>query len=93
MTQEMWVQSLGREDAMKEEMTTNSSIFAWKIPWTEESGGLQSKGSLRVGHDWEGAQKYLIASDALQIVKLWETLSNTLMLYLIGKCAFINWEG
>ena len=71
----------------------NSSTFAWKIPVTEVSGGLQSKGSLRVGHDWAWAQKYLIASDALQIVKLWEILSNTLMLYLIGKCAFINWEG
>ena len=49
--QKMWVQSLGWEDAMKEEMTTNSSTFAWKIPVTEVSGGLQSKGSLRVGHD------------------------------------------
>ena len=44
-TQETWVQSLGWEDPMEEEMATNSSILAWKIPWTEESGGLQSPGS------------------------------------------------
>ena len=50
-TQETWVQSLGREDALEEEMATYSSIFAWRIPWAEEPGGLQSVGSQRVGHD------------------------------------------
>ena len=40
--QEAWVQSLGREDPLEEEMTTHSSILAWEIPRTEESGGLQS---------------------------------------------------
>ena len=49
--QEMWVGSLGREDLLEEEMTTQSSILAWRIPWTEEPGGLQSIGSQRVGHD------------------------------------------
>ena len=43
--QETWVQSLGQEDPLEEEMAIHSSILAWKIPWTEESGGLQSKGS------------------------------------------------
>ena len=38
--QETWVQSLGREDPLEEEMATHSSILAWKIPWTEEPGGL-----------------------------------------------------
>ena len=47
----MWVQSLGREDLLEEEMTTHSSILAWRIPWTEEPGVLQSMGSHRVGHD------------------------------------------
>jgi len=47
----MWVQSLGGEDPLEKEMTTCSSILAWKIPWTEEPGGLQSMGSQRVGHD------------------------------------------
>ena len=41
-TQEMWVWSLGQEDPLEEEMATHSSILAWKIPWREEPGGLQS---------------------------------------------------
>ena len=45
------VQSLGREDPLEKEMATHSSILAWKIPWTEEPGRLQSMGSHRVGHD------------------------------------------
>ena len=48
---ETWVQSLGQEDPLEKEMTTHSSILAWKIPWMEEPGGLQTMGSLRVGHD------------------------------------------
>ena len=44
-TQEMWVQSLGQEDPLKEEMPTCSSIPAWEIPWTEPSGVLHSTGS------------------------------------------------
>ena len=50
--QETWVQSLGQEDPLEEEMATHSRILAWKIPWTEEPGGLQSMGSQRVGHDF-----------------------------------------
>ena len=46
-----WVQSLGWEDLLEKEMATHSSILAWKISWTEEPGGLQSMGSLRVGLD------------------------------------------
>ena len=42
--QEMWVQSLGGEDPMEKEMATHSSLLAWKIPWPEEPGGLQSMG-------------------------------------------------
>ena len=45
------VRSLGREDPLEREMATHSSILAWRIPWTEEPGGLQSTGSQRVGHD------------------------------------------
>ena len=48
---EMWVQSLGREDPLEEEMATHSSILAWEIPWTEEPGGLQSMELQRVGHE------------------------------------------
>ena len=49
--QETWVRSLGQEDPLEKEMATHSSILAWRIPWTEEPGGLQSTGSQRVGHD------------------------------------------
>ena len=47
----MWVQSLGREDPLEEEMATYSSVLAWKIPWRENPGGLQSLESQRLGHD------------------------------------------
>ena len=48
---ETWVQFLGQEDPLQKEMATHSSTLAWKIPWTEEVGRLQSMGSERVGHD------------------------------------------
>ena len=47
----MWVPSLGQEDPLEEGMVTHSSILAWRIPWTEECGRLQSMGSQRFGHD------------------------------------------
>ena len=49
--QETQVQSLGREDPLEKEMGTHSSILAWRIPWTEESGRLQSMGSQRIRQD------------------------------------------
>ena len=49
--QETWVQSLGWEDPLEKKMATHSSIHAWKIPWTEEPGGLQPMGSQRVRHN------------------------------------------
>ena len=49
--EETRVQSLGWEDTLEEGMATHSSIPAWRIPWTEEPGGLQSTGSQRVGQD------------------------------------------
>ena len=50
---EAWVQSLSQEDCLEKEMATHSSVLAWRIPWTEEPGGLQSMGSQRVRHDRE----------------------------------------
>ena len=47
---EMWVQSLGREDPLEEDMATHSSMLTWETPWIEEPGGLQSTGSQRVRH-------------------------------------------
>ena len=49
--QETQVRSLGREDPLEKEMATHFSTVAWRIPWMEEPGGLQSRGSQRVGHD------------------------------------------
>ena len=49
--QKAWVPSLGQEDPLQKERATHSSILAWEIPWTEETGRLQSMGSLRVRHD------------------------------------------
>ena len=59
------VQSLGQEDPLEKGMAIHSSILAWRIPWTEEPGGLQSMGSQRVGHNWatnnekEGSPRFL----------------------------------
>ena len=49
--QETRARSLGREDAVEKGMATHSSIFAWKSPWTEESGGIKSMGSQRIRHN------------------------------------------
>ena len=48
----MRIRSLGQEDPPEKGMATHSSVLAWKIPWTEEPGGLQFIGSQRVGHNW-----------------------------------------
>ena len=55
--QDTRVQSLGQEDSLEEGMATHSSILFWRIPWTEESGVLQSMGLLRVRHDWATEQQ------------------------------------
>ena len=46
-----WVRSVGREDPLEEDMAIHSSFLAWKLPWTQESGRLQSIGSQRLGHN------------------------------------------
>ena len=50
--QKTWIWSLGREDPLENRVTAHSSVLAWEIPWTEEPGGLQSRRSQRVRHDW-----------------------------------------
>ena len=73
----MWetrVQSLGWKDLLEKEMATHSSILAWKIPWTEEPGRLQSMGLQRVGHDltsyraYQGPRTLLIALQILNFL-------------------------
>ena len=58
---ETQVWSLGQEDPLEKEMATHSSILAWRIPWIEEPGGLQSMGSQRVGHDWVTNTMWLLS--------------------------------
>ena len=58
--QETQVQSLGQEDPLEKEMATHSSTLAWKIPWTEKPGRLQSMGSQRVGHNWITSLHFIV---------------------------------
>ena len=64
--QETWVQFPGWEDPLEKEMATHSSILAWRIPWTEEPGGLQSMGSQRVGHDWVRLNPHILVKQDIQ---------------------------
>ena len=63
--QETQVRTLGQEDPLEREMATHSSILAWKIPWTEESGRLQSMGSQRLLHDLATEQQQNYKSSGL----------------------------
>ena len=80
--QETWVRSLGREDPLEKEMATHSSVLAWRIPWTEEPGGLQSMGLQRVRLDWADGNDDPICETAKEIQMqrtdfwtLWEKVS------------------
>ena len=59
--QETQVRSLGQEDTLEKNTTVHSSILAWEIPWTEEPGGLQSTGSLRMRHDLPTKQEQIFS--------------------------------
>ena len=71
--QEMWALSLGWEDPLEKEMATHFSILAWKIPWTEELGRLQSMASQRVEHDW-AANTFPVAQRVKNLPAVRETL-------------------
>ena len=68
--QETRVQSLGQEDLLEKEMATHSSILAWKIPWMEEPGELQSMGSQRVRHDWATSLSLSIPGNEVEVKSL-----------------------
>ena len=74
--QETWVLSLGWEDPLEKEMATHSSILAWRIPWTEEPGGLQSTGLQRVGHDWANSLREVWSATVHGVTKNQTWLSN-----------------
>ena len=64
------VWSLGWEDPLEKGMATHSSILAWRIPWTEEPGGLQSTGSQRVGHDWATSRSLSLSGSLSYICQI-----------------------
>ena len=68
--QETWVRSLGLEDPLEEEMATHSSILAWEIPWTEEPGRVQSRGSQRFRHDWSGLADMGVGAPNLSCLRI-----------------------
>ena len=89
--QETWVQSLGQEDLLEKEMTTCFSILAWKIPWMEEPGRLQSMGLQRVRHDRVTSPHFTssyntldIVSDSIIVLKLpcWRIFITKNLLFL-----------
>ena len=84
------VWSLGREDPLEKEMATHSSILAWRIPWREEPGRLQSMGSQRVGHDWETSLHF---TDTCTIQKhVWLLFFSIFMILpLFQICCSCQW--
>ena len=102
--QESWVRSLSREYPLEKEMATYSSILAWKIPWTEEPGRLQSMGLQRVGQDWETITHIHTHTHTpphpLQSLSLWEHIPTcitainktriNLYIQLWGNVCFYN---
>ena len=81
--QETQVRSLSWEDALEKEMATHSSILAWRIPWTEEPGGLQSMGLQRVRHDWATSLTHSEIISSIQEV-MCELYANTTPFYMKG---------
>ena len=82
-------------ETLEEEMATHSSILAWRIPWTEEPGGLQSMGSQRVGHDWSGlahtdTQEMHLGLACLAESYLWPLWSITVVTCLYSYCGLPN---
>ena len=81
---ETWVRPLGWEDPLEKEMATHSSILAWRIPWTEEPGRLQSMGSQRVGYD------FTFTFPSLSVSCLCENLPSCFIGYLLGVPSFLE---
>ena len=85
--QETRVRSLGWEDPLEKEMATHSSTLAWRIPWREEPGGLQSMGSQRVGHNWATLLSLLLSilNTKPKIVTIWPFTEELYRLLLWGN--------
>ena len=83
-TEETRVRSLGGEGPLEEGMATHSSIPAWRIPWTEEPGGLQSMGSRRVGEDGSNVEHTHAHSTLEQVLK---TISKAQLTFPLDFCS------
>ena len=98
--QETWVQSLVWEDLLEEGPATHSSFFAWRIPWIEELGGLQSMRLQRVGHDWatehnnvpitcyfitHSYHTFLYIYVTFSIIELWTPVAGQTMSLVVNK--------
>ena len=92
----MWDQFMGREDPLGKGIATHSSTLAWRIPWTEEPGGLQSMGSQRVGHDWKPSMqaKCTLTAEALlrwwAIGSVWEGQQRSQQTQYLMELTFYN---
>ena len=88
--QETWVRSLGWEDPLEKEMATHPSVLAWRIPWTEEPGGLQSMGLQRVGHDWATSLthslKEIEVCSKLDLVRTWAHIMTAAAAKSLQSC-------
>ena len=89
--QDTWVWSLDQEDSLEKGTATHSSIFAWRIPWTEKPGGLQSMGSQRVRHDWAtntftAFTTKVIANSSLLLRHESFFWSTYMLLWILSKC-------
>ena len=93
------VQSPGQEDPLEEGMATHSSILAWRIPWAEESGGVQDIGSQRVGYDWidlactqaRSISEVCLSTDKHRITLLATLLATVSDYYLFTTIALFLW--
>ena len=85
----IWIQSLGQEDPLEKEMSTHSSILAWRIPWTEEPGRLQSMGLQRVRHDWASWLSFF--KDRKRPQKKWSQGKGLRGNFLQSCYMFNNW--
>ena len=87
----MRVQSLRRKDPMEEGMTTHSSVPAWRISWTEESGGLRPTGLKRVGHNWSDLACLQCGSNSIKFcfVLFLKNIFLSLFLAVLGLCCYV----
>ena len=92
-TQEMQIQPLVWKKTLEERMVTHSSILAWRIPWTEEDGGLQSMGSQRVRHDWAARHARRHSNVYPQCLKHTRDFRNIRHWKNVSKVNEVEWKG